>query len=126
MTEIVITSEEQLERELDIAKLDNTQKKIFNELTQIFIDAFELPPLVIRGFYLRALIDWQKSIDMTVEDTETSLETTFEVRKKQQIEIFDFFKNRIRRVLKSKNKDQLLESTVAKGLNHYLKNYANR
>ena len=126
MTELAYSSEADLQKGLEVAKLNQTQKVIFDELTTIFIESFELPSLVVRGFYLRALIDWQKSIKMTVEETEEKMKTTFEVRKKQQEEIFDFFEKRIFKVLQVSKKSYLLKPAIDKALNHYLTNYANR
>ncbi len=63
---------------------------------------------------------------MTVKETESKLSTKEEVRIKQQAELLEHFKHRIKRVLTLKNKDHLIDDAIDISLQLYMNKYSGR
>ena len=91
-----------------------------------FADSLDLPNLTTRGFIALSCLDWQKKVKMTTAEAETKLPTTADSRIQQTIEIFEIFKKKIYRVLRIKNKENLIDSAIEKALKLYIEDYASR
>ncbi|MFX1514410.1 MAG: hypothetical protein ACFFCQ_17695, partial [Promethearchaeota archaeon] len=107
-------------------KLSPVQKKIFNDVTESLTNSLGISKLVVRGFYLQALKDWQKKIQQTVEETELVGKVSPEKRIQEQKEIMVYFRKRAVNFLKSIEKLYLLEDAVSKAVKLYTDKYASR
>lgn len=119
-------TESELQAQLERVKLDETQQKIFNDIAESLAQSLDFSLLSIKGFYLFALRDWQKQIQMTVEETEDKLATAPEVRTKQQVEILECFRERATKVIERRGKLHLLDDAIKKALELYATKYASR
>ncbi len=119
-------TESELQAQLERVQLDETQQIIFNDIAESLAQSLDFPLLSIKGFYLYALRDWQKQIQMTVEDSEGKLATTPEVRKKQNMEILECFREQAAKVLERRGKLDLLDDAIKKALELYATKYASR
>jgi len=105
-------------------ELDEIQKKIIDEFADIVSQEITLSKTVIKGFLWISIRQWQKSHGMTILETEQGSGSTFEERKAQAIQIFDIFKDEVRKSTKIDNKN--LEVGIAKAIDSYMTTYANR
>jgi hypothetical protein len=119
-------TESELQAQLERVQLDETQQIIFNDIAESLAQSLDFPLLSVKGFYLYALRDWQQQISMTVEETEDKLATTPEVRKIQQVEILECFRERATKVLERREKLDLLDDAIKKAVELYATKYASR
>ena len=86
----------------------------------------KISKLVVRGFYLQALKDWQREIHQTVEETELIEKVSPEKRIQEQKEIMVYFRKRSYNYLKSVEKLDLQEEAINKAVKLYTEKYSSR
>ncbi len=119
-------TEAEIESTYDKLEFTENQKEMGKRLGDSFADSLDLPNLTTRGFIAISCLDWQKKVKMTTAEAETKLPTTADSRIQQTIEIFEIFKKKISRVLRIKNKENLIDSAIEKALKLYIEDYASR
>ena len=119
-------TEAEIESTYDKLEFTENQKEMGKRLGDSFADSLDLPNLTTRGFIAISCLDWQKKVKMTTAEAETKLPTTADSRIQQTIEIFEIFKKKIYRVLRIKNKENLIDSAIEKALKLYIEDYASR
>jgi hypothetical protein len=119
-------TEAEIESTYDKLEFTENQKEMGKRLGDSFADSLDLPNLTTRGFIALSCLDWQKKVKMTTAEAETKLPTTADSRIQQTIEIFEIFKKKISRVLRIKNKENLIDSAIEKALKLYIEDYASR
>jgi len=122
-------TEKEIDRDLNMLKISPTQRKILKEKCEIMSKILDMASLPLRGFFAKALVEWQQMINSTVDSSEKQKygdRSAREDRIKESNEIFEMFKDQIRNTLKAYNKDHLLDDAVKAAQKHYLDNYATR
>ena len=105
-------------------ELDEIQKKIIEEFADIVSQEIPLSKTIIKGFLWRSIRQWQKNHGMTILETEQGSGSTFEERKTQATQIFDIFKDQVKKSTKVDHAD--LEVGIAKAIDSYMATYAKR
>jgi len=129
----VSTTEKEIQEDLDKLKFTKTQRKLFDELSEILTKALDFPLITIRGFLAFAFIENQKYQTETMAEQEASdklkdltQEELIEYRIKNVGTIMDGFKTKISRVVRVKKKEHLLDEAVNKAFQHYKDNFSTR
>lgn len=125
MSETIFT-EDEVEKELDKLQVSPLQRQIIKEKGDIMGKVLDMSPLTIRGFFVKALVEWQQQIGMTVRDSEKIAKGQQETRIEESGQILEIFGQKIRQVLKIRGKEHLLDQAINAAQQHYVDNYAAR
>lgn len=125
MSDTVFT-EEGVEKELDELQVSPLQRRIIKEKGEIMGRILDIPALTIRGFFGKALVEWQQQIGMTVRDSEKIAKGQRERRIEESRQILEIFGQKITRVLRIRGKEHLLDKAINTAQQHYVDNYATR
>jgi hypothetical protein len=105
-------------------ELDKIQSKIIGEFADIVSQEVDLSKTIVKGFYWKAIREWQEIYKKTLSETEQGQGSSFEERKLQANQISDIFRSK---VLESTRTDpKSLEVGIKKAINSYLTTYAKR
>jgi hypothetical protein len=105
-------------------ELDKIQSKIIDEFADIVSQEIDLSKTIIKGFYWKAIREWQKIHKKTLSETEQGQGSSFEERKLQANQISDIFRKKVLESTRTDHKS--LEVGIKKALNNYMINYAKR
>jgi len=119
-------TEIEIEKNLDKLEVSKLQQQIIQEKGEIMSKILDMASLSVRGFFVLALVEWQKQVGMTVKESESPAETSREQRKREAEEIFVIFRKKIARVLTRTGKFHLLDEAIETALRHYVRKYADR
>ena len=105
-------------------ELDKTQSRIIDELAEIVSQEIDLSKTIVKGFYWKAIREWQKINKKTLSETEQGQGSSFEERKQQVNQISTIFR---KKVVESTRVDQKsLDTGIKKAVNYYLASHAKR
>jgi len=119
-------TEKEIDKNLDMLEVSKLQRQIIQEKGEIMSKILDMNSLSVRGFFVLALVEWQKQVGMTIKESEHQSETNKDQRKSEADQIFPIFRKKITRVLKTKKRLHLLDEAIEAARNHYDKNYSNR
>ncbi|MHA1946750.1 MAG: hypothetical protein ACXADW_15725 [Candidatus Hodarchaeales archaeon] len=105
-------------------ELDKIQSKIIDEFADIVSQEIDLSKTIVKGFYWKAIREWQKVYNKTLSETEQGQGSSFEERKLQANQISDIFRSKVIESTRTDHKS--LEVGIKKALNNYLAVYAKR
>ena len=105
-------------------ELDKFQSRIIDEFADIVSQEIDLSKTIIKGFYWKAIREWQKIHDKTLAETEQGSGSTFEERKEQANQISDIFREKVMNstVVDPEN----LKAGITKAVDYYLAIHAKR
>lgn len=102
---------------------DKMQKRLMADLAEIISKKSKIPLMLTKGFILRSLLSWQEKTDLTIEDTETSLNSTPPERISQIKEILSIFHLQAQKIILESQEDDL-NTAVQNAIMFYEENYA--
>jgi len=100
-------TEKEIDKNLDMLEVSKLQRQIIQEKGEIMSKILDMNSLSVRGFFVLALVEWQKQVGMTVKESEAPIETDREQRIREAEEIFVIFRKKIARVLSRQGKFHL-------------------
>ena len=105
-------------------ELDKIQGNIIDEFADIVSQEIDLSKTIVKGFYWKAIREWQIINRKTLIETEKGSGSSFEERIAQANQISDIFRSKVKESTRTDHKS--LEVGIKKAIDNYMETYAKR